>query len=722
MDVRGRGVCTDRGLELDVPIRTEVEAGRVTGSQHSQLRRRIVTELRRTKRTHSLIDRLAESLGTSRKELEPALDELAAEGLIVRTRKGRVALCERLGLVTGIVRMGRSGRAVVVPDEPDAPVAIARGSLAGAMDGDRVLVEASPYTRRGLRRGSVKAVLERRTQRVVGTVVHAARGGCVFVPRSARADYVASIENPQSAPIEKQLYLATIVKHPTATRGPTVRIEHPLGTAGTLPAEIEAVCCAHGIPRGFSAEAEQEASSFSEPTAAGTRVDLTNRLLVTIDPADARDFDDAVGIERTRNGYRVTVAIADVSHYVRPGTALDAEALDRATSVYFPGTCSPMLPAALSSNLASLRPDRVRLAVAILLDVDREGVVMRHRGVRAVVRSRRRLTYEQAQDLLDRRDDSPEARALADLEAVATALRRRRMQRGAIDLDIPELEVEVDENGEPAAIRRRPRLAAHRIIEELMLAANEAVAGMLEEAQTAFLYRIHEAPDEESIATLAARLSLLGLHLERDGATVGPAAFQSVIEQARGRPFERLVHTMCLRAMKQARYSAYKTQHFGLASSCYTHFTSPIRRYPDLVVHRRLCRLIAGDPADSVTQRQLEPIAEHCSQRERRAMEAERDIGRAAAVLYAQRHLGAAFDGTVTGVDRRGYWVELDDLAIEGFVPVGRLSEYYEFIEERMELHSRTSRAVVHIGMRQRVRLEAADLTERRIDLAPCRP
>jgi len=296
------------------------------------------------------------------------------------------------------------------------------------------------------------------------------------------------------------------------------------------------------------------------------------------------------------------------------------------------------------------------------------------------------------------------------------------MQRGAIDLDIPELEVEVDENGAPTAIRRRPRLAAHRIIEELMLAANEAVAGMLEESRTAFIYRIHEAPDEDSIATLAARLSFLGLHVEHEGATVGPAAFQRVIEQARGRPFERLVHTMCLRTMKQACYSAYKAQHFGLASSCYTHFTSPIRRYPDLIVHRRLCRLIAGNLGDSVTQSQLEPTAKHCSQRERRAMEAERDIERAAAVLYARRHLGQSFDGTVTGVDRRGYWVELDDLGIEGFVPIGRLSEYYEFVEERMELHSRTSRAVIHIGMRQRVRLDAADLAERRIDLAPCRP
>ncbi len=692
----------------------------MTEDRQLPVRRRIVAELRRAKRIHSQIDRLAERLGVGKNEIESAVDALAARGVVVRTRKGRVALAERLGMVTGTVRMGRRGRAIVVPDEPDAPVALPRGALAGAMDGDRVLVEASPYTRRGLRRGTVKAVLERRTRRMVGTIVRGRHGGSAFLPRSARGGYVASVENPEAGEADSQLYVADIVDYPTAARGPTVRIDRPLGRSGTLPAEIAAVCCAMGIPMDFSPEAEREAAEFHEPGNAGERLDLSDRLLVTIDPADARDFDDAVGVERTQGGYRVTVAIADVSHYVRPGTVLDAEAFDRATSVYFPGTCSPMLPEALSSDLASLRPGRPRLAVVVVLEVDGLGRVTGRRAERALVRSRRRLAYEEAQELLDSGDRTEIGEALADLQAVAALLHRRRMQRGAIDLDIPELEVEVGEDGSPAAIRRRLRLATHRIIEELMLAANEAVAAILEEARMPLIYRVHEPPDEESIATLAARLSYLGLRLERDGALAEPAAFARVLERARGKPFERLVHTMCLRAMKQARYSAYKAQHFGLASPCYTHFTSPIRRYPDLVVHRQLCRLLAGDRSGVGTPAELEPTAVHCSERERRAMDAERDIERAAAVLYAQHHLGESFSGTVTGVDRRGYWVELDDIGIEGFVPAGRLSEYYEFVEERMELHSRTSAAAVHIGMRQRVRIDAADLAERRIDLTPC--
>ncbi len=689
----------------------------------ASLRERLVAELERGRRLHHQIDRLASALRTDRKSIDALVDELVAAGTVVRTRKGKIALASRLGYVTGTLRVTRRGKAIVIPDSADVPVAISRGATAGAMDGDRVLVEASPYTRRGLRTGAVRKVLERRTQRLVGTLVRGRRGAVVFVPRSSSARYVAAVDNPERASGEDRLVEARIVEYPTAARGPTVHIERELGQAGTLAGEIVAVASALGIPRSFSSAAEREASRFGEPQPTPDRLDLRRRLLMTIDPADAKDFDDAIGIERRRHGYRATVAIADVSHYVRPGTALDEEAFDRGTSVYFPGDVSPMLPEALSAHLASLEPGTDRYAVVVLLDIDSSGVVRGQRFSRALVRSKRRLTYEEAQELLEAskppRGQEKIASALRALAELAGLLYRRRVARGAIDLEIPELEVHVGADGKPEAIRRRPRLATHRIVEELMLAANEAVAAALTAASVPLIYRIHERPDEEAVATLAARLSLLGLRLEPGAGGVEPRAFQQVVDKVRGKPLERLVHTMCLRAMKQARYSAFQAEHFGLASSCYTHFTSPIRRYPDLVVHRQLCRWLEGKDTRRTSPEQLEPVAAHCSERERRAMEAEREAARAAAVIYAQEHVGSVFRATVVGVERRGYWVELDDLGVEGFVPVGRLSEYFDYVEERMELHARRSRRVIRIGTRQRVRIESADLAERRIELTP---
>ncbi len=692
----------------------------------AELAERILATLARGKRTHWSLERLAQKLGAEAADFETAIEQLVRAGEIVRTKKGRIARSDRLGMVSGILKIGRRGRALVIPDEPDAPIAVPQGSWLPAMDGDRVLVEASPYTRRGLRSGSVRRVIERRTEFLVGTAAGGKRGGRAFVPRNPRAGYVASIDNPQAAGSPGDLLLARIVEYPSGRRGPVVRIERALGPPGSLPAEIEATCCAMGIPLDFPPAVKEEAERLVEPPASSFRgrSDLRKQMLVTIDPSDARDFDDAIGLERRGDGYALTVAIADVSHYVGSGSALDHEALERGCSVYFPGRCMPMLPEAVSGNLASLRPGEDRLALAAFLEVDATGGVVAASFDRAVIRSKRRLSYEQASAVLEASaegagEDATVAAMLAAMAECAAKLHARRRARGAIDLNIPELEVRVDASGEPKSLRARPRLLSHRIVEEFMLAANEAVASALEQAGYPLLYRIHEAPDEESIATLTARLSFLGLRLQRDGALLRPAVLQEIVDRVAGGERERVVHTMCLRAMQQARYSAHKDIHFGLASPCYTHFTSPIRRYPDLVVHRQLCRLIAGEAPFGGAAGTLQSVAKLASERERRAMEAERDIDRAAAVLFVQHHLGERFAGTVTGVDRRGYWVALDDILVEGFVPVGRLSEYYEYVAERMELQSRSSNRVIRIGMRQQIRVESAELADRRIDLTP---
>ena len=691
------------------------------------LEREILRRARATKRKHFLVDKLVHSLDEPRSDIEAAIDRLVDRGDLVRNRKGRISVPERLGLVTGTVSIGRRGKAVVIADDGDVPISLPQAGVRPAMHGDRVMVAVEPYRRRGLRTGSIQKIVERKTTILVGSLEDAGEHfGPVFVPAGRHAGYIGTLEAGGVKAHPGQVVAGTIVEYPTSWKGPVVRVERVLGRSGTLPAEIEATLHTMGIPSRFDPATEREAHGFSEPNeqALAGRRDLRGTLTATIDPTNARDHDDAVSIERVDGGFRVTVSIADVSYYVRPGSALDQEAFERGTSVYFPGRCVAMLPEALSSHLASLVPDADRLTVSVFLDIDESGRITATDFARTVIRSRARLSYEQAQHVLDggTHTDANLTDALHAMGECALLLHRARMARGAIDLDIPESVVSVDDEGHPIAIERRPRLAAHRLIEEFMLAANEAVARRLERAQLGFLYRIHERPAEDAVSTLASRLSVLGLRLPGDGATVTPSAFQKIVERAANQPYQRLVNTMVLRTMTRARYSAFKEIHFGLASDCYAHFTSPIRRYPDLLVHRALCGLLAGETAHLPPARRLEPMAEQCSDRERRGMEAERDVDRAAAVLYMQDHVGSTFHGTVTGVDRWGFWVELEEVFVEGFVPVARLAEYVDFVPERMELHSRTSSLVIRIGEPMRVRVVAADLSQRRLEFEPARP
>ncbi len=695
------------------------------GGDADGLEARILAKLSNAKRKHFLLQRLYADLAQPTGQIDQALAELVRRGLVVHGRKDRVALASRVGLSVGRVRVGRGGRAVVVPDDPGEPIRLRADRLRPAMHGDRVLVEAEPYRSGGLRMGSMRQVLERGQQVLVGTVRRQAGGPDVFVASDPRFACLAAIAGGGERVAADQVVAARIVEYPTSYRDAVVSIEAVLGPAGRLSVEIEGACRLLGIPTAFEKEAEQQAETAAEPAASDLeeRLDLRGTLVCTIDPETAQDHDDAVSIERAGAGFRLVVSIADVSHYVRPGTALDLAALDRSTSVYFPGRCVPMLPHRLSSGLASLQPERDRLTLSVLLEVGMDGTIASTEFRRSVIRSRHRLSYERAQALLDRAEADPGDGRLTDtlvaMAECAHVLAARRRQRGAIDLDLPEAEVELDTEGMPVAVHRRERLAAHRIIEEFMIAANEAVARRLQAVHAPFVYRIHERPDVDAMADLSARLSVLGLRLNRDGAEVTPGALQAIVNRSRGKPAARLIQAMVLRAMKQARYSAYHQIHFGLASTAYTHFTSPIRRYPDLLVHRALRATLDGSTATLPSVAALEGVAEHCSTRERRAMEAERDIGRAAAVLLMQHRVGETFAASVTGVERYGYFVEPAEVFVEGFVHVGRLREYFDYVAERMELQSRTSNARIRIGDTQHVRLVAAELAARRLEFEP---
>lgn len=683
----------------------------------------LLRSLQRIRRRLSRPDKLASQLGVTARQLEQYIDELVSAGLVVRARQGRIGLATRMGLVTGTVRVGRGGRGVVIPDQPDVPIGLPRGGVRPAMHGDRVLVEVEPVRRGGLQRGTIKEILERSQTHIIGVVHGAAGGDQLVVPSNPRfGDPARALRDGLSAETGT-VVSGEIVEYPTSYRSAVVRIDRILGEAGTLATEIESVRVSLGIEGEFSPAAEQEAARMSAPTAGAhvpaDRIDLREHPTVTIDPSDARDFDDALSIEHTDNGYRLTVSIADVSFYVTPGGALDREAADRATSVYFPGRCIPMLPERISGDLASLRPGEDRYAVSAILEIDATGRVCAQRFARTLIRSDHRLTYEQAEACLEGDHDHEAVASIRLLWDCASVLLSQRMQRGAIDLDIPEAQVELDDDGHPVGVHRSSRLRAHRLVEECMLAANESVARALEESDTPFLYRIHERPDSEDINGLAKRLSSLGLRLDRNGRELEPKSLQAVVAKARAKPFERLVHVMVLRAMTRARYDPFKQIHFGLASKCYTHFTSPIRRYPDLIVHRALCRLIHATDQAIPTRERLVPVAVHCSERERRAAEAERETVKTAGVIVMQSRIGETFDAMVTGVDRHGFFVELDDPFVEGFVPLARMPDYYEYVPDRLELWSRTGKQVIRIGDPIRVRLTACDLPERRLELEP---
>jgi ribonuclease R len=693
------------------------------GLQLSSEAKTLLRTLQKIRRRLTRPDKLANELAVSIKELDRHVDELIQAGLVVRGRQGRIGLASRMGLVTGTVRVGRGGRGVVIPDEPDKPIGLPRGGVRPAMHGDRVLVEVEPHTSGGLQRGTIKEILERAQTRIIG-VVHGETGDeQLVVPGSARfGDPARAL--PDGLDVTAGMVVsAQIVEHPTSYRSAIVRIDQILGESGTLKTEIESVRVSLGIEAEFSAAAEREAAAAAAPElgadAGADRLDLRDQPTVTIDPSDARDFDDAVAVEHTDNGYRLTVSIADVSFYVRAGTALDREAAERATSVYFPGRCVPMLPERISGDVASLRPGEDRFALSAILEIDSTGRVESQRFARTLIRSDDRLTYEQAEQCLDGDGDSGPTDLVRLLWDCASVLLSQRMQRGAIDLDIPEAAVELDDDGEPVTIHQRTRLRAHRLVEECMLAANEAVARALEQADLPFLYRVHERPDSENVSGLAKRISSLGLRFERDDSALTSKSLQAVISKARAKPFERLVHVMVLRSMTRARYDPYKQIHFGLASSCYTHFTSPIRRYPDLIAHRALCSLINASDEVLPSRESLVSVGVHCSERERRAAEAERETVRVAGVLVMQSRIGETFNGMVTGVERYGFFVELEEPFIEGFVPVAKMPEYYEYVADRLELWSRNSTSRIRIGDRMRVRLTACDLVERRMEFEP---
>ena len=662
------------------------------------------------------------------------LKTLVTDGALLQIRGNRFGLAEKMDVVVGRLQTNPGGFGFVVAEHagPDGQdVYIAAANLKEAMHGDRVIARVESRSGRGPE-GRIIRILQRSQETVVGRFEIDAQGPGYVVPFDRRV--LTDIQVPageRSAAEPGAMVLVEITRWPTATRGPAGRVVEVLGRIDEPGVDTQIIIRKHQIPDEHSEEAVAEArrigAEVRERDLRG-RTDFRTRTTVTIDGEHARDFDDAITIERLPNGhYWLGVHIADVSHYVREGSVLDEEAYERATSVYFPERAVHMFPAELATGLCSLNPRVDRLVQSCLMEVDRRGGVVRYEMHDGVINSAARMTYTDVNAMLTDRDSDTMARHIELVPIFETMhelfeiLHARRRRRGSVDFDLPETEVVLSELGEIEAIIPSERNVAHRIIEEFMLLANETVARHLVTNGTPALHRVHEPPDAKKVEDFEAFITTLGYSLTAEGHAVRPKHFQKLIDRIRGTPVERPIAALMLRTMQKARYDAAPLGHFGLAAEHYTHFTSPIRRYPDLVVHRMLRELRHGGITDERRQEldeELPDVARHTSEMERRADEAERELLQWKKVRFMADKVGDEFHGYVTGVAPYGLFVELIEHFVEGLVHISSMADdYYRFVEQQHLLRGENTRRVYRLGDKVLVQVVKVDMERRQVDL-----
>ncbi|MBI2411832.1 MAG: ribonuclease R [Deltaproteobacteria bacterium] len=662
-----------------------------------------------------------------RDRFKKVVKRLVAEGVLIKTRGGRFGLPSKMNLVTGGLSCHPDGFGFVKPEEGGEDVYINARRLAGAMHGDTVAARIEGIKSGGRREGSIVRVIKRAHKTVVGRF-EKARGVGILTPSDERLLYQVIIPREEFGDAsDGQIVTAEITRWPAKNLAPIGRVIEVLGNPDDPDVEAEVILKKYGLPHRFPADVLHEVrsvpSAVSETEIAG-RTDLRTLTVVTIDGETAKDFDDAVSIERTAHGYRLWVSIADVSHYVKQGTAIDSEAYGRGTSVYFPDRAIPMLPEALSNGICSLNPQVERLTMTAELEFDTKGSVVKKRFYESVIKSAERMTYTNVKKLIRGEDAEIEKRyshIVSDIKLMAELaekLTARRMEAGSIDFDLPEPQIIIDLEGNVEDIVRSERNEAHKLIEEFMLAANRAVAEEFSRRQYPFVYRVHDEPDSDSIHDFLEFASSFGLHFKEG---TGPLGFQQVLKAVEGKPEEKLINQVLLRSMKQAVYSEENIGHFGLAFNDYTHFTSPIRRYPDLVVHRLLKLLIHGKYTIEARERmetELPPVCGHTSARERKAMEAEREIADLKKTQFMSDKVGETFDGFISGVTSFGVFIELKDYFVEGLVHVSTLlDDYYIFDDKKHSLIGERRKRVFRLGDAVSVKVTRADIERRRIDL-----
>jgi ribonuclease R len=662
------------------------------------------------------------------------LGAMVRDGQLLLGRRGGYAPAQKLDLIAGRVLANAEGYGFLRPDEGGEDLYLSPQQMRAVMHGDRVLASVVGIDRRGRKQGAVAEVLERRSSRLVGRVV-VENGVTLVTPDDRRLNQDVLIKPGQDqGATSGQIVVVEITDPPTLHRGPMGEIRAVLGERLQPSLVVEMAIASHDLPNEWPAEVLRDAAQIEaevSPAEREGRTDIRKLPLVTIDGADARDFDDAVYAEPKRGGgWRLIVAIADVSHYVKVGTALDREAFERSTSTYFPGFVVPMLPETLSNGICSLMPKVERMCMVCDMVVDAEGNVTKSKFYDAVMLSHARLTYDKVWQAVGLREEGARHEVsdvlpqLENLHALYKAMAKQRRRRGAIDFETPEVKFQLDQTGSVESMGATERNDAHKLIEECMIAANVQAALYLEKKKIPALFRAHEPPPAEKYEDLQQFLKEFKLHMPPVD-EVTPADFSEILRMVKDRPERELIQNVLLRSQSMAAYQPDNRGHFGLALQAYAHFTSPIRRYPDLLVHRAIRFTLTGrKPVEyAYTPAEMAAMAVHCSQRERRAEEAERDVDERFKCAWMEKHIGSEFDGVVTGVTSFGLFVELDESKVSGLVHISQLAnDYYHFDAVRKLLKGERTGTQFRLGDHVRIQVLRASLEDRKIDFKMVEP
>lgn len=683
-------------------------------------------------------DRLGLDNADSFRDLIKVLVELEQSGLVERTKTDRY---KRKGnqknmkdnLVKGTLSQNKKGFAFLRPEDEDMEdIFIPPTKINRAMDGDTVIVEVQPSRGdfKGKVEGEVKSIEKHSITQVVGTYTEGRHFGFV-IPDDKRIMQDIFIPKGQSlGAVEGHKVLVQISKYAEGNDNPEGHVSAILGHKNDPGVDILSIIYQHGIEIEFPDEVLKEAEAvpeYIEPSELEGRKDLRDELTITIDGADAKDLDDAIALKKLKNGNtQLTVSIADVSHYVKEDSALDKEAYDRGTSVYLVDRVIPMIPHRLSNGICSLNPNVDRLTLSCRMEINSDGKVVKHEIFDSVIQSDHRMTYDEVNQIITDHDENvraqyPDVTPMLDLaKELSETLIQMRKRRGEIDFDIDEAQVIVNEEGIPVDVKMRERGEGERLIESFMLAANETVAEHFNKMEVPFIYRIHEQPKSDRLTQFFEFITNFGILVRGTGEDVSPSTLQEIHEKVKGLPEQTVVSTMMLRSMQQARYEDVNLGHFGLSADYYTHFTSPIRRYPDLVVHRLIRKYLIEDSMSGKELRKWEDklpeIAEHTSNRERRAIEAERDTDELKKAEFMLQHIGEEFEGIVSSVANFGMFVELPN-TVEGMVHVSSMTDdYYQFAEGQMAMIGERTGNVFRIGDTVKIKVVNVDVDQRMID------